>query len=232
MFLQRVRFVAKGVGRRGSRSACVLPFGFGGKSVIAARLGGQPFAIGTGGMLRHANGRKATFTHAERHVGIGLGRLALLEFVGNRVSRRRGYFVNGSRKDIQVGHPNIVGIPSQLALGHPKRSDLDRVNRSLVRVSIGFGVWASHQKFPTRDRDHFNLGVGVFNPLHILLHLLLTARDRVLDGEDSVGVVGAERAEPRTACHRQGRDLQGSKRNQLHIVFRNLGFGVRRSNVA
>ena len=183
-------------------------------------------------MLRHANGRKATFAHAERHVGIRLGRLALLEFVRNRIARSRGYFVNGSRKDIQVGHPNIVGIPCHLALGHPKRRDLDRVNRSLVRVSIDFGVWASHQEPPTRDRDHFNLGVGVFNPLHILLHLVLIARDRVFDGEDAIRVIGAKCAEPGAACHRQGRDLQGSKRNQLHIGFRNWGFGLMRSKVA
>ena len=72
--------------------------------------------------------------HPEGHVRVRLRRLAFLKFFGKLIALGSLDLVDLSIKDIQIGHPDVVCVPSDLAFGHPKRTDLDLVNLSLLPI--------------------------------------------------------------------------------------------------
>ncbi len=65
--------VTKRIGRGRTGSTSIFPFRFGWQTVIATRLGRQPFAVHPRGQLGHADRRVVGLAHSKGHVGVGLG---------------------------------------------------------------------------------------------------------------------------------------------------------------
>lgn len=110
--------------------------------------------------------------HAEGHVGIGLGRLAFLEFVGQFVPLGGLDFIDITVKDVQIRHPNVVGVPSDFEFGHPKWTDLNFVHRAFVALAACLRRVGSHREASAGNRQHLDFRWRVFDAFDVR-HLLL-----------------------------------------------------------
>ena len=110
--------------------------------------------------------------HPERHIRVRLGGLTFLKFVGQLVSLGGLDFIDFSVEDIQVGHPNIVGIPRDFAFGHPERIDFDFAHRTFVGFAICLSVGTSHFESPAWYRKHFDFGLRMLDQLDVPFHLV------------------------------------------------------------
>ena len=130
-------------------------------------------------MLSHADCWVSLFAHAEGHVGVRFGRLALLELIGQFIADRCLDFVDLAIKDVQVGHPDIVGVPGDLRFCHPEWTDAYLMDRPLIGESIRLAIGTTHRKGSAQYRDHVDLRLRMLNLLRIPLHLFFRGRFRL-----------------------------------------------------
>ena len=134
-------------------------------------------------MLGHADRGIAALAHAKRHVGIGFGWLRDLKLIGRFVAGVGFNVQDLSPHYIEIGRPDFVRVPGDLAFRHPKWIDLHLMLRTFVRLAALFIGGTSHQKLPSGDRQHFDHGIGMFDELTVRLHLGRGRGTGILDGQ-------------------------------------------------
>ena len=116
-----------------------------------ASLGGEPFAIGVRGMLRHADRREILGAHTKAHLNIRRSRPR--HGIGDRVQLRLVAANLHHHSFLLLVDEQRVGVPRGLGLGHPERRNLHVVLRPLRLLPAGFTGGTAHHELTAWDRE-------------------------------------------------------------------------------
>ncbi len=108
--------------------------------------------------------------HVERHVRVRLGRPG--DRIRDNVVRTGLLTRELATLNVEGVGPQIVFVPGDFTLAHPKGLDFDAVLRLFVGLVPLFPRRTAHHKLAARNRHHVEVDVRPGNLLRVALHLL------------------------------------------------------------